>query len=187
MCRNSPCFIDPVECFRSAARKLAGEVFPGEDARTKIIKPSNRSTSPAGSAKVSFSWTPPIKLSVSKQDDQLFRKVVHQSSLVPCTVCHRVLMSTHPTSVRGRAPEYVVTACGHPFHMQCLYSYLTETSETNYLECGECEEVRAWVRVIGWDAGEVSVGMDRLRHVEMKAGNGSNVRRNGEDEDGKVE
>lgn len=96
------------------------------------------------------------------------RKYPNSPATVPALSATIFFRDTHPLAGPCRTPEYVVTACGHAFHTTCLYSYLTEPSEMNFTKCGKCEAVRAWVMVVQWNALEVGVAMDRIRHVKVR-------------------
>lgn len=125
---------------------------------------------------VDFTRSAPRKSAlIPKSENLLLQKLSRRFVSVPCIICNRVF-TTH-TAVdmsRGRprlarpesVPEFVMDD-GHAFHEACLFSYLTEPWEQNFIVCNKCEIVKAFVSVQKWDSVDIEQVMDRVPNVTI--------------------
>jgi hypothetical protein len=167
MCvKNNVCRIDVYECYCSAQRLLTGQVYEHADDECSFRDKRYHNNA------VEFGFVP-IKLP-PRADDLLYQKVTDIGlGAKTCRICNKCV-TTHPkVSLLGAeatvqeglitSVAFMVDGCGDVFHEACLYSYLSEPSALNFVPCSQCEVVKAYVWVQGWNAQEIEAAMERVR------------------------
>ena len=176
MCGRSICSLDPYECKRSRRRIRAGQVFGGEESDDYNLAKRLAMKHQGELSENYYLYHGPVKLELPEPKDQLYQKLINQFSFKTCIICNRVLTAHSKVNTSGfgpkvvtnqAVPEYAVASCGDAFHKACLYSYLTELSEQNFITCDKCEILRAYVRIQGWNALHIEVAMDRVKEVRL--------------------
>lgn len=151
----------------SAARVQAGQVFKGEDLYTYN---SGRHFRRHRMAESSSCYEPRKSSTIPPSENLLLQKFTKKWVSIPCTICHLVFMPHMKIDMSGEVPwvnriqavpRYVMSD-GHAFHEACLFSYLTEPSEQNFVTCDKCEIVKAWVAVHHLSSLDVEAAMDNV-------------------------
>ena len=125
---------------------------------------------------VDFTFSAPRKSALLPKSENLqLQKLSRRFVSVPCIICNRVFTNhTAADMSRGRprlvqpesVPEFAMDD-EHAFHKACLFSYLTEPSEQNFVDCNKCKIVKVWVHGQEWNSVDVEQVMDRIPQVTI--------------------
>ncbi|KAH8728929.1 hypothetical protein GQ44DRAFT_768801 [Phaeosphaeriaceae sp. PMI808] len=173
---DSTCTINQEECHKSYARFHRGAYFPGEDRHNfremeehmRFIEASKSEEQKEAEPEEPGKNRPTTKWSY----DLLAFNMIKQSEWKKCIICNNVearqlkvhyLEHHRALGYVGTPAQYKVKACSDYFHEACLYSFITEASELNFITCRKCECLRIAVKLLEWNILEIGVAMDRIK------------------------